>query len=361
MLEMVKRGHEVYAIAPDGKYRGLIEEHNIHYITYSINRSSVNPVKELGTIRHLKNTLSGLGLDILHTFMAKPNIYGTIAARQAEIPIVINTVTGLGSYYVGKSIKVKLVRFVIEQAYRFSFKKADCVIFQNEDDMSLYSKKIVDPAKSVLVKGSGIDTGRFSPEALNKNGVDALRRELGFRNKKIVLMIARAIWHKGIKEYYRAADIFTKKYQDWEFVFAGDTDSGNISCASEIFLNSGSVRWLGFRNDVRELLTMCEIYVLPSYYREGLPRTLLEAAAMEKPLVTTDVPGCREVVEDGFNGYLVKPKNAVDLAEKIEKLMLDEYKRITFGRNGREKIKKEFDISLVIDKYLDIYSRYNDI
>jgi len=167
-------------------------------------------------------------------------------------------------------------------------------------------------------------------------------------------MIARAIWHKGIREFYTMAD--NLKNLDVEFVLIGDTDNGNPSCADEIFLKNGNVKWLGHRDDIKEQIAKCDIFVLPSY-REGVPRTLLEASSMAKPIVTTDTVGCKEVVIDGYNGFLVPLKDTKILTEKVKELIFNKKLRETMGKNGRIITLKEFDVRIVIKKYVQIYKK----
>lgn len=345
MIALVKQGYKVYAICPRGAKFDLFKEHGIEAIDYKIQRQSLNPFKELKTIRNIYHVIKPLNLDILQNFTVKPNIYGSIAGHLAKVPLVVNAVTGLGSFYISDSKKAKAVKVVIERLYKESNKKSDFCIFQNSDDMKYFcEKKLVAEEKAVLIKSSGIDTSKFKScsESKTFNKAGAIT----------VLMIARAIWHKGIKEYYEAAKLLEN--ENINFILIGDTDEGNFSCASKEFLNNGNVTWLGHRDDIKEQIESCDIFVLPSY-REGVPRTLLEAASMEKPIVTTDTVGCREVVDDGYNGFLIPVKDHDTLAQKILQLRDDENLRKTMGENGRIKAIKEFDVNVVVKKYLELY------
>ena len=348
MIELVKQGYVVYAICPRGEKFDEFEQYGIKALSYKIERKSLNPFKELKTIRNIYKVIKPLKLDILQNFTAKPNIYGSVSGHLAKVPMIVNAVTGLGSFYISKTKKAKAIKIVMEKLYKESNKKSSFVIFQNNDDMNYFiEKKLVSKEKAVLIKSSGIDTNKFISK-LDKNMPN---------NDNIsikVMMVARAIWHKGIKEYYNAAEIL--KNANIEFILIGDTDPGNLSCANEDYLNSGSVKWLGHRDDIKEQIEKCDIFVLPSY-REGVPRTLLEATSMSKPIVTTDTVGCREVVDDGANGFLVPVKNSVILAEKIKQLSDDENLRDTMGKNGRIKALKEFDIGIVVKKYLEVYEK----
>lgn len=343
MQELIRRGHRVYAICPEGEKSGGFALHGITHIPYPIERSSLNPLKELRAIRAIYDAIKPLHLDVLHTFTAKPNIYGTVAGRLAGVARIINLVEGLGSFYLENDLKSRIVRSVIEALYRRTFKLSDTVMFVNEDDPAyLVTKKIVDPAKVFILKGVGIDTAEWKP---------ALKRDEWIR----VTMIARAIRHKGVHEFIDAAAILGQKYPDVSFQFVGSPDPGNRFSVTEEFMRAQtSVHYLGQQNNIRHILSQSDIFVLPSY-REGLPRTSLEAMSMGLPIVTTDVVGCRETVTEGVNGFLIPPKNAQALAEAIEKLLLDSGLRLRMGKAGREKAVREFDIAQIIDRHLQVY------
>ncbi len=345
MIELVKKGFTVYAICPRGDKFDKFKNYGIVALEYKIRRASLNPFKELKTIRNIYKVIKPLKLDILQNFTSKPNVYGSIAGHLAKVPLVVNAVTGLGSFYISDTKKAKAVKNVMEILYKESNKKANFCIFQNSDDMKYFiDKKLVNKKKAILIKSSGIDTNIFKPKEYKRD-----------ENKEvIVLMIARAIWHKGIKEYYEAANIL--KNEKIRFVLIGDTDEGNLSCANEEFLNSGNVTWLGHRDDIKKQIELCDIFVLPSY-REGVPRTLLEASSLSKPIVTTNTVGCREVVDDGINGFLVPIKDGDTLAIKIKELSDKEDLRDTMGKNGRIKVLKEFDVNIVVKKYLEVYDK----
>jgi N,N'-diacetylbacillosaminyl-diphospho-undecaprenol alpha-1,3-N-acetylgalactosaminyltransferase len=357
MIELINRGYEVYAICPKGEKFHEFEQYGIKAIAYKISRKSLNPFKELKTIRNVYKTIKPLKLDVLHNFTAKPNIYGSIAGHLAKVPKIYNSVTGMGSFYIQKTKKAKTIRNVMEKLYKEANKKVNGVVFQNSDDMKYFIKRrLLQKKQAILIKSSGINSSKFTKENVSKEQIAILKKELNLTNELIVLMVARAIWDKGIKEYYEAATMLQEKYSNIKFLYVGDTDEGNPSCANIEFLNTNRVKWLGHRNDILELTALSDIYVLPSY-REGVPRTLLEAASMSKPIVTTNAIGCREVVEDGFNGFLIKKKNSKSLAQGIEKLILDDDLRVHMGRNGRIKVLKEFDINIIVQKYMDVYEK----
>ena len=341
MKELVKRGHRVYAIAPKGEFLEKFLEYGITPVSYEIERQSLNPFKELKTIKRIRSIVYDISPDILHTFMHKPNIYGNLSGAKN----IINTVTGLGSFFIHNDIKSINVRKIIETLYEHTSKKAKRVVFQNRDDLDYFTKKgIIPEEKAVLIKGSGIDTEAFKPMPKNKK----LINELGLKDKPVVLMVARVIRDKGVEEYIKAAELLKDRAY---FLYAGEIDRGNKNAFIPDWKN---VKYLGFRKDIRELLSICDIFVLPSY-REGIPRTLLEAASMEKPIVTTDTVGCREIVDDGVNGFLVPIKDSKTLAERIEFLIDNPKVRVEFGKKGREKVLREFDVKIIVEQYLRLY------
>lgn len=343
MQELVRQGHTVYAICPDGEVSNSFAEHGIHHVPYTISRSSLNPFKELGALRNIYRAIKPLSLDILHTFTAKPNIYGTIAGKLAKVPRIINLVEGLGSFYLEEDLKSRLVRGIIEFLYARIFHLSDTVMFVNHDDPAyLISKKIVDPAKVFIIKGVGIDTDEWKPLPKKDEWIR-------------ITMIARAIKHKGLYEFIEAATILGKKYPEVSFQFIGSPDEGNPFSVTEAFMKTcPSLHYLGQQTNIRHILSQSAVFVLPSY-REGLPRTSLEAASMGLPIVTTDAVGCRETVEEGITGFLVPPKNAAALAEAIEKLISNPILREQMGRAGREKAIREFDVATIVDQHLEVY------
>lgn len=355
MKELIKRGHKVYAICPKGDKNLGLSDIGCEVINYEIDRKGLNPIDEKKSIDNIYLAIKDLNLDVLHTFTAKPNIYGTFAARKAGIPIVLNLVEGLGSFYTKRTLKNILVRAIMERLYKRAFQLSNgCVFVNNDDPEYMINKKLLPKEKVKIIKSVGVDTHKFSMETYSNETITSLKQSYNLSDKQIVLMVARAIWDKGVREYYEASALLKQKYPDTEFLLVGGTDEGNPSCASEAFLTSGEVQWLKHRNDIADLTAVCDIYVLPSY-REGLPVTLMEAASMAKPIVTTDTIGCREVVDDGVNGFLVPIQNPHALADKIELLLRDRDLRFRMGEAGRSKVLREFDVNTVVAQYMEYY------
>lgn len=354
MQALVARGHEVIALCPRGEVFDRFAAHGVTAVHYDVDRSSLNPLREYPVILHLVHMLRRHRPDVLHTFTAKPNIYGTLAGRLARVPVIYNLVEGLGSFYVDDTLRNRCVRSCMEALYAISCRLSDSTIFVNRDDADYFRTHwLVPRAKIRIIRSVGIDTQTFRPGI---HDLSPVRRGLGLDSEsRVVLMVARAIWHKGLAEYIGAASMLRVQYPDAVFLLAGDVDPGNPSSATrEYLLNQPHIRWLGPRTDIAELTALCDVYVLPSY-REGLPRTLLEAASMAKPIVTTDTVGCREVVEDGLNGLLVPVRDSEALARGIATLLGDSALRERMGRAGREKAVREFDVRHVVQQYLELY------
>ena len=343
MKELLRRGHRVYAVCPKGDYSERFAEEGIETVDYPLVRGSLNPFRELYTLYILRKILKNLDPDIVHAFTHKPNIYGALSAPRYSV----QTVTGLGSFFIDEGKKSLLVRKLIENLYRWTARKSDRVVFQNSDDMRYFLERgIVKEKQARLVRSSGIDTEHFRPMEAPK----ALRRIAGIdgESKPVVLMIARVIRDKGVREYLEAA----RRLKDRaHFLYIGESDPGNKGAFHPDW---GVVKPLGFRENVREWIALSDLVVLPSY-REGVPRTLLEAAAMGKALVATDVPGCREVVHPDRNGLLVPAEDSAALAEAIGELLADETKRESFGEESRRIAVGEFDVRRVVEAYLSIY------
>jgi N,N'-diacetylbacillosaminyl-diphospho-undecaprenol alpha-1,3-N-acetylgalactosaminyltransferase len=357
MKRLLESGHEVYAIVPKGDYFDKIGEVGVTMVDYSLSRGSLSPLSAISSIFQLKRILKSIQPDLLHTFTVKPNIFGTFAGKMAGVPKIINLVEGLGSFYVDNSFKSKIVRKVIENSYKISFSLSDKSVFVNGDDPKyLIEKEIIPEEKVVVIKSVGIDTESYRDEVVSAEKKRELKEELKIEeNQKVIIMIARAILHKGTIDYYKSADILEER--GYKFLFVGGLDSGNKFGMSREFMESGAVEWLDFRDDIKELISISDLVVLPSY-REGVPRTLLEAVSMSKPIITTDVVGCREVIKDGENGYLIPVESPEILAEKIETILTDRELYNKMSENSRKMAVEEFDIKNIVDQYMVLYREF---
>lgn len=337
---LVADGHEVIALVPKDKYASRIEALGARVVDLPMDKQGLSILNDFRLIRHFAAEFRRIKPDIVLSFTIKNNIYGAIAARRVGVPF-IPSVTGLGTAFLGHPL---LTAFVTK-LYQNAFRPLDHVVFQNGDDRALFiARKIVTPEQCILVPGSGIDLDRFTPAPLPSSGKDVT-----------FLMIGRVLRDKGVGEYVDAARIVKRRFPDARFQLLGPTDYENRTAFSRATVaeweREGIIDYLGTCDDVRPIIADADCVVLPSY-REGTPRTLLEAAAMARPLIATDVPGCREVVDDGVNGYLCEVRNAESLAEACLRFRaMTVAARQTLGERGRAKIERQFDETLVTRAY----------
>lgn len=338
---LIEKGHQVHTVAPRDSYTHFLEEAGCIHHNVTMDSRGVNPIKDTALFFELWGIYRKIKPDTILHFTIKPNIYGTLAASIEKIP-TINNVCGLGTVF----LKNNLLSVIAMALYKLAFQFPKKVFFQNSDDLNLFLDKGLIPKESAdLIPGSGIDLKRFQPMEFNRNKVFTF------------LLISRLITDKGILEYVQAIENLKLKGLKARFQLLGAKDPehqrGIQLPVIDRWISSGSVEYLGTTDDVRSFIEKADCIVLPSY-REGTPRTLLEAASSSKPIVATDVPGCHHVVEDQLNGFLCKPKSADDLAEKMEKMSsLDDTILKRFGENGRRKIEHQFDEKFVISKYLE--------
>jgi N,N'-diacetylbacillosaminyl-diphospho-undecaprenol alpha-1,3-N-acetylgalactosaminyltransferase len=355
MKRLLREGHEVIGIVPYGDHFDKIGEIGVKMVDYSLSRGSLSPISATSSILELSKILKSLNLDVLHTFTVKPNIFGTFAGKMAGVPKIVNLVEGLGSFYIDNSLKSKIVRRIIETSYKISFRFAKKVIFVNSDDPKyLESKGIIPKEKIHIIKSVGVDTDFYQMENVPDEVQKNLRKSLGIKDQKVIIMIARAILHKGTLDFYKSAEILKDK--NYKFLFVGGLDEGNKFGMSQDFMNSGNVNWLNFRNDIRELIAISDLVVLPSY-REGVPRTLLEASAMGKPIIGTNVVGVREAVDNGENGFLIPIESPEILSEKISQILENRNLHKDMSERSRQKAVSEFDIKNIVQKYIDFYKK----
>lgn len=358
MEALLARRAKVRAICPKGDYSARLEKHGIEHTHFDFNRTTFNPLSVRRSIANLHELLEKIKPDVLHTFTLRPNAYGASAGRRAGIPIIINTVTGLGSLHAADlGIKGRIAKAGVNWYTKSTHKHSTAVVFQNPDDMSYYlNKGMVRSYQARLIIGSGVDTEIFSPEIVSQDTQQKLREEWGIAEHDLVVtMIARLLIPKGVREYIEAA----AKLQDRaKFVMIGDPDFGNSASLTtedlKELVEAGRIIAPGHQENIPEWLSISDIYALPSY-REGLPRTVLEAMAMGLPIVTTDVPGCRETVRNGENGYLVPAENAMALRNAISQLLEDGDIRAKMGACSRARAVNEFSNKVVLGQYLELY------
>lgn len=344
IVTLIERGFKVYVIAPKDNYTKRLESLGVVFFNISIDSSGTNPLKDLLTILAFYKIYRKIQLDLVLNFTPKNNIYSTLVARVTGVK-TINNIAGLGSLFINESISSKIVRFL----YRYSQSKADFIFFQNEEDRALFKyHKIAENVNSDRLPGSGVDLSRFVLSPAIDDGVVRF------------LLIARMLFDKGIEQYVDAARALKNMYgNSVEFKLLGFLDVDNPSAVSRAQMNKwvdeGVVSYLGTSDNVEAEIAKVDCVVLPSYYREGVPKSLLEAGAMGKPIVTTNNVGCRETVVDGLNGFICEPRSTESLTQALKKIIVISHnERLLLGRNSRYKVEQEFDEKIVINKYLNV-------
>jgi len=340
---LAESGFRVAAYAPPDEYIGRVESAGARYVPMQLNNAGTQPLRELMTLWRMVTLLGLERPALLLTYTPKVNIYLALAARAWGIPVVAN-VSGLGRTFIAGGWLTRVARVL----YRITFSWPRCIFFQNAEDRAVFlDAGLARKEQTALLPGSGVDVLRFAPRP-------KVRDERDF----VFLMVARLLWDKGVGEYVAAARQLKAKFPGVSFRLLGFLDVPSPSAVPreqvEAWVREGLIEYLGQSDDTVPVYAQCDCVVLPSY-REGMPRTLLEAASMGLPVIATDVPGCRQAVVDGETGLLCEPRNATQLAEAMQRiLLLAPEQRARMGRAGRERILREFDEKIVVDRYLDV-------
>jgi len=332
------KGFQVVAAAPGHEAADKMKAMGVKYYQIPLSRTGLNPFKDLLLLFSLRGLLKKEKPDYMFSYTIKPVVYGSLAAFLNKRVKVYSMITGMGYVFTESSGKTGLLKLFVTWLYRVALHRNEKVFFQNTDDVDIFiSLKIVSAEKVVLVNGSGVNIDYFSPVPLPEKPVS-------------FLLIARLLWEKGIKEYVQAARVIRCKYPRTKFVMIGWSFEKIPAAIGpeqvELWKNEGLVEILGETGDVRPFIAEASVYVLPSY-REGTPRTVLEAMAMGRPVITTDAPGCRETVIDGLNGFLVPVQDSTALAEAMKKFILEPDLISKMGSAGRKLAEDKYDVHKV--------------
>ena len=344
-------GHEVLLISPPGPYGQKLADLGLRWLPAPMERRSLNPLKEASVVLWLARLVQAERVDLVHGFTIKCAVYGALAARLKGVAHV-SAVAGLGYIFSSNDFKARILRPLVRGVMRMALGGAKArLILQNPDDVALFEQEaIVNAAQVHMIAGSGVDCKRFAPSTEDWGQSSTGR----FR----VVLAARLLWDKGVAEYIEAARMLKSQGLSIDLLLAGEPDLGNPAAVPralmQTWVDEGLVQWLGHVDDMPGLFSSVDAVVLPSY-REGLPKGLIEAGSSGLPLITTDVPGCREVVNHEVNGLLVPPKDAVALAEAIERLHRDAPLCKRLGQAARVKALAEFDEQLVIQRTIEVY------
>lgn len=333
MKDFIKHGHSVIALGPEpeSNWISLFEEYGIRYKKLFVERNGINPISDLRTYQELKRFMNEEMPDKIFAYQAKTVVYGCLAAKANGITEVYPLIAGLGSIFRGEGLRNKVIKKIMKVEYRLACNASKKVFFQNNDDKREFiSNGLIQEDKIVIINGSGVNLEKFKPEPLP--------------DAPAFLFIGRLIKDKGVMEYLEACKKIKDKYPGIRCLLLGPYDSNPSALQPEElqpFIDQGIIEYFGEQTDIRPYLKQCSTYVLPSYH-EGTPKTVLEAMAIGRSIITSDAPGCRETVTDGYNGYLVPIKNVKALVEKMESLIKDQ---------EANKIMAERSLKLAIEKY----------
>lgn len=335
-------------------------KHGIAYQSYFLDRGS-NPFADLKTFWQLIVLIRKIKPDIIHTFDTKPCVWGRLAAWLNRVPVIIGTLPGLGSLYSRDDFRSRVVRGIYRPMQKLACYCSDLTIFQNSQDADQFIKDgIIDRKKTFILPGSGVETNLFDPLRFSVDQRQQVRKSLGLNDTHVIVtMISRLIRPKGVLEFSQSAQSVRGMYPQTVFLLIGpdDHDSVDALTADEREQIANAVIYLGSRNDIPELLSISDVFVLPTYYREGIPRVLLEASSMGLPLISTQLPGCTEVVKHSKNGFLISERDVASLVRAIEMLITDPSLRKQFGDVSRQRAITLFDLSIISAQTTDIYSR----
>ena len=339
-----KHGHEVILLSPYDEFTQFLLDEGFRWVNFPLKPRGKNIIQELKAILFMISFYRQERPDLVNHFTPKGVIYGSIAAKVSGVRTIFNTITGLGYVFSGKSSDT--LKILVTLFYRIAMKNTT-VLFQNPDDQNLFNNEgIGDPEKCFLIPGSGVDMERFkvTPEA---------------DGALVVLLSSRFVEEKGIRYFVEASRILKSRHMETRFVLVGrpEEDQPTSIHHSEIthWVNEGVMEWWGWHNNMEEIYTLAHIVCLPTYYMEGIPKSLIEAAACGRALVATNVPGCREIVHNEENGFLVPPRNADALADAISHLVTDRNLREEMGKKSREIATANYSTEIIIRRYFEIY------
>jgi glycosyltransferase involved in cell wall biosynthesis len=343
------QGHEVLLLSPPGDFEDLLRNDGFQWISFPLSRQGINPIRELLTLWRLGRLYHKLQPDVVHHFTIKPVIYGSIVAHFLRIPGIINSITGLGHVFIDSEPVTRLLRVIASYLYRMNLRGTQ-VIFENPEDRDIFIKnRLLKAEHSHLISGTGVNLEKFHPTAKTNE-------------TPVILFSSRMLVTKGILEYIEAAQKLKQRGLSARFAIAGRTDPGNPASIPdeqiEALKQSDTLEWWGWQDDMPTALARADIFCLPSY-REGVPNALLEAAACGLAMVTTDVPGCRDVVINGVSGWLVPVRNAEALANALETLITNPELRHKMGNAGRELAVSHFGTTKVNRETLAVYNLFS--
>lgn len=352
----MERGHEVDVICSFDQWVDKIRTLGCEVHEARVPRF-IDPVGDLRYLFELISIFANRKYDLVHTFTIKPNLYATLLARLFRVPRRVCLVEGLGFAYANDGIKGAAMKKLVELIYRVVYLNSDGIWFINHDDIrDLLDAGSIAEDKVFYTRSIGVNSSEYNPDDVSEECVRQIRREFGVREgQQIFTLVGRMNWSKGIREFVEAAKVVQRSRQDIVFLIVGEITQGSPESIDVNYfksINNDQIYWLDYRDDVVELMTASDAIVLPSYYREGVPRALLEAMSMGRPIITTDSPGCREVIRDGVNGYIVQPRDVDSLADAMLRMAEDPKRRQSFGEQGKKWVDEELEEALIVKSVL---------
>lgn len=338
MTEFVKKGHEVIALGSESEadWKSRFKKYDIEYRQLYVERNGISPINDLKTYKKLCQFMKKEKPEKVFAYQAKTVVYGSIAARMNGISEVYSLIAGLGSVFRGTGLKNKIIKTIMQIEYKAACKCSKKVFFQNNDDKDEFiSNRLVDASKTIIINGSGVNLDKFQSVPLPE--------------KAAFLFIGRLIKDKGIMEYLAACKAVKERNPEIRCLLVGPYDSNPSALKPEElkpYIDAGIIEYYGEQTDVRPFISQCSTYVLPSYH-EGTPKTVLEAMAMGRAIITSDAPGCRETVADGINGYLVKVKDVKGLISKMEYLVSNPDTNKRMGEASLKTAREKYDVNIV--------------
>lgn len=344
LKDIVSRGHEVTAIAGDRTYEKYLDKIGVNLIDIKLGRASTNPIEDIKLYGTYKKILKEHRPDIVFSYSIKPVIYGTLAAASVGVKGIYALIPGSGFIFSKKGLKSSLVKLYVKYMYKKTFKRCNRVFFQNYDDLKEFiNMNLISKKKCMKINGSGVNLDRFE--------------QVELPNETSFLMTCRLLRQKGVIEYCKAAEIVKKQYPNVTFNLLGPYDDHPDAVKPsdlEPYIEAGIINYHGATDDVRPYLENASIFVLPTYYNEGIPRTILEAMAMGRPVITTDWRGCKEAVEHGVNGFLIPIKDVDSLAEKMLWFIDRKDELVRMANDSRRICEKKFDKDIINQIFINV-------
>jgi glycosyltransferase involved in cell wall biosynthesis len=344
---MREAGLEVVLVSPYGRFVPALKQHGFRWIPWELGRQSLAPWGEIDSLRQIYTIYRREKPDLVHHHTIKPVLYGSLAARLAGVPGIVNSITGRGYIFLGEERKARWLKKLVVPLYRLAFRSPRCAVtFENETDQDYFlTNRLVPKERTWLIEGVGVDPERFAPQPEPAG-------------TPVVMLAARMLWDKGVGVLVEAARQLKQEIPA-RVVLVGEPDPGNPGTVSSQTLEKwhveGIIEWWGWRPNMPEVYNQSHIVTLPTMYGEGVPTTLLEAAACGRPLVASDIPGCRQVVLDGQNGFLVPPNDPAALAQSLKRLVSDAALRGRMGAASRQLVMRKFTHAQVHAATLEVY------